>query len=143
MPKKNTTTEEIPPADAVEEQDADIEGQDESTPEPPKVGSAEYDWSVHYGTSDLYTYTFPDGTVVAIKPFSTIFSKTWLYKVRQIESETETIFAAIDRAACETAKEVLLSLDDSHGDPINDLWKAWTSAGTSNGDGDKGLTPGE
>ena len=109
----------------------------------PKPGDPDYDWSGHYDTTDLYTHTFPDGTVVAIKPFASIYSKTWLYKIRQLQTDTDIEFAAIDRAACPTAQEILMNLDDSNGDPFDDLYKAWLEAGTKNGDGDKGLTPGE
>lgn len=113
---------------------------DNKNPEP-KVGEVGYDWASHYGDAELYTHTFPNGTVVAIKTFGSIYSKTWLYKIRDLPTETDIQFAAIDRAACETAKAVLLDLDDTDGDPIEDLWKAWTSAGTS--DGGEGLTSGE
>lgn len=109
----------------------------------PKPGDPDYDWSGHYDTTDLYTHRFPDGTVVAIKPFASIYSKTWLYKIRQLQTDTDIEFAAIDRAACPTAQEVLMGLDDTNGDPFDDLYKAWLEAGTSNGDGDKGLTAGE
>ena len=109
----------------------------------PKPGDPDYDWSGHYDTTDLYTHRLPDGTVVAIKPFASIYSKTWLYKIRQLQTDTDIEFAAIDRAACPTAQEVLMGLDDTNGDPFDDLYKAWLEAGTSNGDGDKGLTAGE
>lgn len=109
----------------------------------PKPGDPDYDWYGHYDTTDLYTHRFPDGTVVAIKPFASIYSKTWLYKIRQLQTDTDIEFAAIDRAACPTAQEVLMGLDDTNGDPFDDLYKAWLEAGTSNGDGDKGLTAGE
>ncbi|OBA94668.1 hypothetical protein A5668_09205 [Mycolicibacterium fortuitum] len=109
----------------------------------PKPGDPDYDWSGHYDTTDLYTHRFPDGTVVAIKPFASIYSKTWLYKIRQLQTDTDIEFAAIDRAACPTAQEVLMGLDDTNGDPFDDLYKAWLEAGTTNGDGDKGLTAGE
>lgn len=114
----------------------------EKKPEP-KPGDADYDWSGHYDTTDLYSHTFPDGTVVAIKPFASIYSKTWLYKIRQLQTDTDIEFAAIDRAACPTAQEVLMNLDDTEGDPFDDLYKGWLEAGTKNADGDKGLTPGE
>lgn len=110
----------------------------------PKPGAADYDWSQNYPEGvDLYTYTFPSGTVVAIKTFGAIYSKTWLYKIRNLQSDADIEFAAIDRAACDVAREVLMSLDDTVGDPINDLWKAWVADGTSNGEGDEGLTPGK
>lgn len=106
-------------------------------------GDPGYDWSAHYGTGELFHYTFPDGKTVALKPFTSIYSKTWLYKIRGLATDVDIEFASIDRAACETAKAVLESLDDTEGDPLDDLFKAWVAAGTSRGDGDKGLTPGE
>ncbi|MEX3655246.1 hypothetical protein ABFW14_08185 [Mycolicibacterium fortuitum] len=121
----------------------DPEPVDDTTVKEPKPGDADYDWSGHYDTTDLYTHTFPDGTVVAIKPFAAIYSKTWLYKIRQLQTDTDIEFAAIDRAACPTAQEVLMNLDDTEGDPFDDLYKGWLEAGTKNADGDKGLTPGE
>lgn len=121
----------------------DPEPVDDTTVKEPKPGEADYDWSGHYDTTDLYSHTFPDGTVVAIKPFASIYSKTWLYKIRQLQTDTDIEFAAIDRAACPTAQEVLMGLDDTEGDPFDDLYKGWLEAGTKNADGDKGLTPGE
>ena len=108
-----------------------------------KPGEPGYDWSKHYDTDDLYTHTFTDGTVVALKPFAAIYSKTWLYKIRGMDSDIDVEFASIDRAACETAREVLLSLDDTQGDPLDELLAAWVAAGTSRGEGDEGLTPGK
>lgn len=112
-----------------------------SKPEP-KPGDPEYDWVAAYGTSDLYAHTFPNGTVVALKPFASIYSKTWLYKIRNLPTESDIQFAAIDRGSCDVAREVLESLDDSAGDPLDDLWRSWSASGTSHGDGDEGLTPG-
>lgn len=109
----------------------------------PNVGDPDYDWSTHYGTDELYTHTFPNGTVVAIKTFEAIYTKTWLYSIRGLQTNVDFEFAAIDRAACPTAQEVLESLDDADSDPIADLFKAWTSKGTSRGKGDEGLTPGK
>lgn len=108
----------------------------------PKPGDADYDWSAEYGTDDLFTHTFPNGTVIALKTFGSIYSKTWLYKVRKMATNAEVEFAAFDRASCDAAQQVLMDLDDTDGDPIDDLFKAWTKAGTSRGDGDDGLTPG-
>lgn len=109
----------------------------------PKPGDKDFDWANLYGTDDLYVHTFSDGKVVALKPFSAIFSKTWLYKIRNFKSAVDIELAAIDRGSCDAAREVLGSLDDSgDGDPIDDLWKAWSTAGTSHGDGDEGLTSG-
>lgn len=146
--------EELPlapePSDSPEEP-AEAETQPEGTTPPPptkkatpKPGDVDYDWSVHYpADAELYTHTFPDGTVVALKSFASIYSKTWMYKLRQLNSQTETEFAAIDRAACDLAREVLLNLDDTAGDPLAELFKTWLEAGTKNADDDKGLTPGE
>lgn len=108
----------------------------------PKPGDPDYDWVARYGTDDLYTHTFSDGTVLALKSFASIYSKTWLYKVRKMASNAEVEFAAFDRASCGEARDVLENLDDTAGDPIDELFKAWTKAGTSRGDGDDGLTPG-
>ena len=102
-----------------------------------KPGDKDYDWSVQYGTDNLYVHTFPDGTVVALKPFGSIYSKTWLYKLRNAVSDVDIEFAALDRGSCEVARAVLESLPDSDGDPLSDLFKAWTAAAT------EGLTPGE
>ncbi|ORA63195.1 hypothetical protein BST26_20550 [Mycolicibacterium insubricum] len=109
----------------------------------PKPGDPEYDWTQHYpdGT-ELFRYTFPGGPTVALKAFGTIYSKTWLYKLRDIESDFEVEFAAIDRAICPTGRSLLMELDDANGDPIDDLWNAWIKAGTSRGGEDEGLTPG-
>lgn len=109
----------------------------------PVPGEKGYDWSSHYDTKDLYVHTFTDGTVVALKPFPTIYSKTWLYKIKDLPTIADVEFAAIDRAACETAKEVLLSLDDSNGDPLEELYEAWIADGTKRRANDEGLTPGK
>lgn len=109
----------------------------------PKPGDPDYDWSAHYGTEDLYRHTFADGTVVALKPFGSIYSKTWLYKIRNMATDVDVQFASIDRASCETARAVLESLDDTVGDPLDDLFTAWVAAGTQRAEGDQGLTPGK
>jgi hypothetical protein len=116
---------------------------EETEPPEPKVGDADYDWSAHYDTEDLYTHTFADGKVVVLKSFRSIFSKTWLYKMREMPTNVDVEMAAIDRGACETAREFLLSLDDSEGDPLNELYEAWVSGGTKEANAGKGLTPGE
>lgn len=123
----------------------------EPAPAPaPQVGSPDYDWSAHYDTTDLFHYSFADGTQIAIRSFASIYSKTWLYKVSQMVKEGATDvdieFAAIDRAACPTARELLLNLDDTEGDPINDLWLAWVASGTKpapTAPDDAGLAPGK
>jgi len=115
----------------------------EVVPDPPKLGDPGYDWSQHYDTDKLYTHTFPNGKVVALKEFGGIFSKTWLYKIRNLKTNVDIELAAIDRGTCDEAKQLLEELDDDgEDDPIADLWKAWSAAGTSNGDGDEGLTAG-
>jgi hypothetical protein len=105
------------------------------TPEP-KPGEAGYDWSKHYATDNLYVHTFPDGTVVALKPFTAIFSKTWLYKIRSLKTNVDVELAAIDRGTCPQARAVLEGLPDSEGDPIDELWAAWSTSDTKTGDGE-------
>lgn len=115
----------------------------------PKPGEPAYDWAPHYGgTAEpvrLYTHTFPDGTVVSIRDFGSIYSKTWLYKLRKAQTDTDIQFAAIDRAACDTAQALIESIEAPLGgkDPIDELWEAWSKAGTSHVDGSEGLTTGE
>lgn len=100
----------------------------------PKPGDAAYDWTAHYDTDHLYVHTFKDGKVVALRTFDAIYSKTWLYKVQRMVEEGATDvdveFAALNRAACPVAQELLLDLDDSVGDPIDELWQAWVTSGT-------------
>lgn len=107
----------------------------------PKPGDADYDWSPHYNTTDLYHHAFKDGTVVAIRSMAAINNKTWLYKMRDVKSDGQFVVLAITRASCEAADRVLMNLDDTDGDPISELWDAWLAAGTSR-DGDEGLTAG-
>ena len=102
----------------------------------PKPGDAGYDWTAHYDTDDLYIHTFTDGTVVALKAFKTIFSKTWLYKIRSLKTNVDVELAAIDRGSCPEARAVLEGLPDSEGDPIDELWAAWSTSDTKNGDGE-------
>lgn len=100
----------------------------------PRVGSPGYDWSAHYDTDDLFRYTFRNGTVVALRTFNSIYSKTWLYKVQQMvrdgATDVDVEFSALERATCPTAHELLLNLPDDQGDPLNDLWLAWVASGT-------------
>lgn len=127
---------------------APVTGTDEPVKPELKPGDAGYDWAPHYGSTpaaDLYTHTFPGGTTVAIRTFGSIYSKTWLYKLRNAQTDTDIQFAAIDRAACDTAQAIIEAVDAPLGgpDPIDELWEAWSKAGTSHiGDGD-GLTTGE
>jgi hypothetical protein len=117
----------------------------EPDPQPervPKPGEPDYDWSPHYDTTDLYRHTFKDGTVVAIKSLDAIKTRTWMYKMRDVKSDDQFITLAISRASCVVADGVLMGLDDTHSDPIDELWTAWLAAGTSRGDGDKGLSAG-
>jgi hypothetical protein len=100
----------------------------------PKPGEAGYDWSQHYDTETLYTHTFPDGTVVALKPFTAIFSKTWLYKIRSLKTNVDVELAAIDRGSCPEARTVLENLPDGEGDPIDELWSAWSTSDTKTAD---------
>ncbi len=104
------------------------------TNDAPKIGSAEYDWAAHYDNADTFRYEFADGSVIEIRTFDSIYSKTWLYKVQSMvdagATDVDVEFAAINRAACPVAQELLMSLDDSVGDPIDDLWQAWVISGT-------------
>lgn len=109
----------------------------------PKPGDAEFDWSAVYGPDvPLYIHTFSDGTVVALKTMNAIYNKTWLYKLRTAKTEVEVVVRSIERAGCAEALAVLDNLDDTAGDPIDELYTAWIRQSTSRGDGDEGLTPG-
>lgn len=124
-----------------------VETEDVPEPaEPPKPGDADYDWSAHYPKgAKLFHHTLPNGKVIAIREFGAIYSKGWLYKIRNFDSDVDFQFAAIDRAACETVQALIASVDtpvDSDADPFDDLWSAWVAAATSH-DGEKGMTPGE
>lgn len=102
----------------------------------PVPGDPDYDWAQHYPDgAELYVHKFPDGKTVALKTFASIYSKTWLYKISQLQTETDVIFAAIKRGCCPQADAFLMALDDSVGDPIDDLYKAWLA--------DEGLDSGE
>lgn len=139
--KTESTTEVLDNGTVVLTADVGPEREPDEPEKPePKPGEAGYDWVKQYGTSDLYTHTFTNGTVVALKPFGSIYSKTWLYKIRTLPTDVDVEFAAIERASCAAARKVLESLDDDAGDPIDELWKAWSGIGTSNGA--EGLTPG-
>ena len=110
----------------------------------PTIGAADYDWSPHYpeGTK-LYRHTYPDGQVVAIRRFGDIYSKQWLRSIKHLEIEFDIESAAIDRAACEAARDLI----DTRPCPVDgpddfhELWKAWTSAGS--GDDAKAVSAGE
>lgn len=146
MTKKKDIADEPVDQSTAPADDADTSDSGESAPyrpAEPKPGAPDYDWSAHYGTDDLYRHTFADGTVVALKPFGSIYSKTWLYKIRNMVTDVDVQFASIDRASCETARAVLESLDDTVGDPLDDLFTAWVAAGTQHADGDEGLTSGK
>lgn len=134
--KTEDTTADTPvveaPEPAVEEKAAKPES---------KPGDKDFDWATLYGTDELYVHTFPGGTVVALKPFSSIFSKTWLYKIRSLKTNVDVELAAIDRGSCPVARAVLEDLDDAEGDPIDDLWTAWSTSDTQNADGE-GLSAG-
>lgn len=95
----------------------------------PQPGDKDYDWVKEYGTDDLYIHTLPNGKVVALQSFQAIFSKTWLFKIRNLKTNVDVELAAIDRGTCEAAKNLLEDLDDIRDtDPIADLWKAWSGA---------------
>ena len=136
MPKDKPDTE-IQPAPPAEQPAAEPAPAPPPPAPKPKPGAADYDWAADYGTDNLYLHTFPSGTVVALKPFASIYSKTWLYKIRTLQTDVDIEFAAIDRGASDTARAVLRDLDDTDGDPIDELFKAWAASAT------EGLTPGE
>lgn len=113
----------------------------EPKPEPkpaPKPGDKDFDWAKLYDTDELFVHTFPNGVVVALKSFTSVFDEVWLYKNRELP-DTPLKFSAIDRGSCPAARAVLASLPDdgSMGTPLSDLFSAWTSAATG------GLTSGE
>lgn len=111
---------------------------DETLPDP-KPGDPDYDWSGRYGTDDLYVHRYPDGQVVALRRFKDIYSKQWLRSIRNLQTDFDIESAAIDRASCEVAKELI----DNRPCPIDgpddfqELWKAWSSADA------EGVTAGE
>lgn len=112
----------------------------------PRPGDAEYEWEPHYPEgAALFRYTFADGTFVALRKFADIYSKAWLYKIRNLQTDSDFQFASIDRGSCETAQDVLAAIDAplDAPDPFEELWTAWTAPDTSHGDGDKGLDSGE
>ncbi|SKI75369.1 hypothetical protein [Mycobacteroides abscessus] len=108
-------------------------------PQGPLPGDADYDWSAHYGEDvELYRHTFRDGTVVALRPFGAVFSKTLLWKLRNAEATTEVEFTTIMRGGCPAVDVVLdrvagavIDSDDYEYDPIDDLFQSWMKAGTS------------
>lgn len=142
MPKKTVLPDDLGDEPTLVEPDEPTNTAPEPEPEP-VPGQAGYDWSRHYPGVDIYTHTFADGTVVALKTFASIYSKTWLYKIRDLATDADIEFAAIDRATCDEAKAVLRGLDDTAGDPLEELWLAWIAAGTAHADGGEGLTPGK
>ncbi|WP_079673242.1 hypothetical protein [Mycobacteroides abscessus] len=127
------------------------DGPASDAPHKPLPGDAEYDWSAHYGDIELYRHTFRDGTVVALRPFGSVFSKTLLWKLRNAETESEVQFTAIMRGGCPAVDVVLdrvaaaaLDTDDYEYDPIAELFASWMKAGTSTTeDADDGLSLGK
>lgn len=110
------------------------------TPEPksppaPKPGDPDYDWAPHYEGAELYVHTYPDGQVVALRQFKDIYSKQWLRSIRDLATDFDVESAAVDRAACETAREVIDNRPAPIGGPddFDVLFKAWSG----------GVTPGE
>ena len=136
MPKKTAepkvTTEVLDNGTIVMTED--IGPQEDDSKPAPKPCDADFDWAKEYGTDDLYIHTFSNGTVVALKPFRSIYNKTWLYKLRNAMSADQIAFAAIDRGSCTAAREVLENLPDTGDDLIDELFTAWSSA--------EGVTPG-
>jgi hypothetical protein len=136
MTKKTETADVVDTAPETETPAPVVEKPAKPAPKP-KPGDEDYDWSAEYDGGPVYLHTFPDGTVVGLKPFGTIYSKTWLYKVRNATSDVDLEFSALDRGSCPAARRVLEGLDDTEGDPLSDLFSAWAKAGT------EGLTSGE
>lgn len=120
---------------------ADARAQDPDSGSLPeaKPGDPDYDWSGHYGTDELYRHAYPDGQVVALRRFKDIYSKQWLRSIRNLETEFDIESAAIDRAACDLAKQLIDNRPCPVGGPddFQDLWRAWTSSDA------EGVTPGE
>lgn len=134
------TDDATPEAPEVPEPQTDAnEGPKDGEPTGPLPGAADYDWSAHYGEDvELYRHTFRDGTVVALRPFGSVFSKTLLWKLRNADSESEVQFTAIMRGGCPAVDVVLdrvagavIDSDDYEYDPIDDLFASWMKAGTS------------
>lgn len=119
-----------------------VEPQAVRTPVP---GDADYNWSQHYpeGT-ELFTYIYPDGKVVALRRFGDIYSKQFLRSIRHLETDFDIESAAIDRGACDIAQELI----DNRPCPVDgpddfaELWKAWTSNGDADED-TEGVPAGE
>lgn len=115
----------------------------EAKPADPKPGDPGYDWTRHYGNAELYTHTYPDGQVVALRRFKHIYSKQWLRSIRDLPTEFDIESAAVDRAACDVARELI----DNRPCPIDgpddfdELWRAWSKADDNDDQG--GVTPGE
>jgi len=113
---------------------------DPTKPKSPKPGDADYDWTPHYPDGvDLYTHTYPNGTVVAIRRFKDIYSKQWLRSIKHLKNSFDVEDAAINRAACDVAQAVIDAVPCPVGEPdqFEILFKAWQQADTD------GLTTGE
>lgn len=97
----------------------------------PKPGDADYDWTPHYPDGvKLFRHTYPDGQVVAIREFKAIHSKQWLRQIRNLPTEFDVESAAVERAACPTALEVIDAqpADIDGPDAFAELWDAWKAA---------------
>lgn len=95
---------------------------------PSGVGTAGYDWSRHYGTTDLFTHTFGDGTLIAMRTAANVCTADLLETMRRQSSGTAAAFTALDHAMCEEARALLLAIDDSGQDPVSELFAAWATA---------------
>lgn len=146
------TDDATPEAPEVTEPQTDAtEGLKDGEPTAPLPGAVDYDWSAHYGDVELYRHTFRDGTVVALRTFGVVFSKTLLWNLKNADTTSEVEFKAIMRAGCPAAEAVLnrvaaavLDSDDYEYDPIEDLFESWMKAGTSTtDDADDGLSLGK
>lgn len=137
--KATGTPEEVETAEVAEAHTETPEAPKDDEPQGPLPGDADYDWSAHYGEDvELYRHTFRDGTVVALRTFGVVFSRTLLWKLRNAEATSEVEFTTIMRGGCPAVDVVLdrvagavLDTDDYEYDPIDDLFQSWMKAGTS------------
>jgi hypothetical protein len=99
-----------------------------------KPGHPDYDWAKDYSVpaDQLYVHTYPDGQVVALRRFKDIYSKQWLRSIRNLQTEFDIESEAVDRAASDTARQIIDARPAPLGGPddFQDLWTAWSKADT-------------